>query len=61
MTITNTTATGGASWYAGANSTDGTGNSGWTFSACPGGGATSTESSVQVRGGVKARGGVKFR
>jgi hypothetical protein len=61
FTITNITVSGGASWYAGANSTDGTGNSGWTFSACPGGGATSTESSVQVRGGVKARGGVKFR
>jgi hypothetical protein len=33
LSISNSTATGGATWYAGANSTDGGGNSGWTFSA----------------------------
>ena len=27
--------TGGATFYAGANSTDGTGNTGWSFTACP--------------------------
>jgi hypothetical protein len=29
------TATGGATWYAGANSTDGQNNSGWLFAAAP--------------------------
>lgn len=33
LLITNSIATGGASWYAGANSTDGGGNTGWQFSA----------------------------
>lgn len=37
MTITNSTATGGATFYAGANSTDGGGNSGWIFTAPPSG------------------------
>jgi hypothetical protein len=35
MSITNSIATGGATWYAGANSTDGGGNSGWIFTAPP--------------------------
>lgn len=33
--LTNSIATGGASWYAGANSTDVSGNSGWIFTAPP--------------------------
>lgn len=33
LSVTNSTATGGAAWYAGANSTDGGGNTGWIFSA----------------------------
>lgn len=33
--ISRSTATGGAGWYAGANSTDGGNNSGWTFTDCP--------------------------
>lgn len=37
LSISNSTATGGASWYAGAGSTDGGGNTGWTFTACPSG------------------------
>lgn len=37
LSITNSIATGGASWYAGANSTDGGGNTGWIFTAPPGG------------------------
>ncbi len=66
LTITNVTATGGASWYAGANSTDNGGNSGWTFSACPGGDPNSASRQYgvpneKVRGGTKVRGGVKFR
>lgn len=44
-TITNTTVSGGATWYAGANSTDGGGNSGWSFTACP---ATSSNSANRV-------------
>lgn len=37
LSITNSTATGGATWYAGANSTDVSGNTGWIFTAPPAG------------------------
>jgi hypothetical protein len=40
LSISRSTATGGASWYAGANSTNGGNNSGWIFTAPPGGGYT---------------------
>ena len=40
LSISRSTATGGASWYAGANSTDGGNNSGWIFTAPPGATAT---------------------
>jgi hypothetical protein len=40
LSISRSTATGGASWYAGANSTDGGNNLGWIFTAPPGGGYT---------------------
>jgi hypothetical protein len=36
LSVSNSIATGGASWYAGANSTDGGGNTGWIFTAPPG-------------------------
>jgi hypothetical protein len=35
LSISQSTATGGAGWYAGANSTDGGNNSGWIFTAPP--------------------------
>lgn len=35
LSISRSTATGGAAWYAGANSTDGSNNSGWIFAAAP--------------------------
>jgi len=35
LSISNSAATGGATFYAGAGSTDGGGNTGWTFTACP--------------------------
>jgi hypothetical protein len=35
LSISRSTATGGAGWYAGANSTDGGNNSGWVFTAPP--------------------------
>lgn len=35
LTINDTDATGGATWYAGSNSVDGTDNSGWIFTAAP--------------------------
>lgn len=35
LSITNSIATGGASWYAGANSTNVSGNTGWIFTAPP--------------------------
>jgi hypothetical protein len=38
LNIQNSTATGGATWYAGANSTDSGGNTGWIFTAPPSGG-----------------------
>ena len=56
LTITNITATGGASWYAGANSTDGGGNSGWTFTDC-----RANTPSVEIMGGVEVLGGVIFQ
>ena len=36
LSISRSTATGGAAWYAGANSTNGSNNSGWIFTAPPG-------------------------
>lgn len=36
MSIQDSTASGGAVWSAGANSTNVSGNSGWAFTACPG-------------------------
>lgn len=38
LSISRSTATGGASWYAGANSTNGGNNTGWIFTAPPSGG-----------------------
>ena len=38
MSIKDSTATGGAGWYAGANSTNVSGNTGWTFTIPPGAG-----------------------
>jgi hypothetical protein len=40
LSISQSTATGGAGWYAGANSTDGGNNSGWIFTAPPAATAT---------------------
>jgi hypothetical protein len=37
LSISQSTATGGAGWYAGANSTNGGNNSGWIFTAPPSG------------------------
>jgi hypothetical protein len=42
LSISRSTATGGAAWYAGANSTDGGNNSGWIFTAPPAPPATAT-------------------
>jgi len=42
LSISRSTAAGGASWYAGANSTDGGNNSGWIFTAPPAPPATAT-------------------
>ena len=42
LSISRSTATGGASWYAGANSTDGGNNSGWIFTAPPSAGYSIT-------------------
>ena len=44
LSISRSTATGGAGWYAGANSTDGGNNSGWIFTAPPAPPATATGS-----------------
>lgn len=38
LSITNSAAAGGATWYAGANSVSNGGNTGWIFTAPPGGG-----------------------
>ena len=37
LSVSQSTATGGAGWYAGANSTDGGNNTGWVFTAPPSG------------------------
>jgi hypothetical protein len=37
LSLKDSTATGGATFYAGANSTNVSGNTGWTFSAAPSG------------------------
>jgi len=42
LSISYSTASGGAGWYAGANSTDGGNNSGWIFTAPPAPPATAT-------------------
>jgi hypothetical protein len=42
LSISRSTATGGAGWYAGANSTNGGSNSGWIFTAPPAPPATAT-------------------
>jgi len=39
VNLTNIPSAGGATFSAGANSTDGGGNTGWSFTACPGGAA----------------------
>ena len=56
VSLTSIPSTGGATFYAGANSTDGGGNTGWSFTNC-----RATTPSEKIRGGVKVRGGVKFR
>lgn len=45
--LTNSIATGGGSWYAGANSTDGGNNSGWIFTAPPSTGDGKGAGSIQ--------------
>lgn len=40
LSLTNSIATGGAAWYAGANSVDNGGNTGWIFTAAPPAGPT---------------------
>lgn len=42
LSISNSTATGGAVWFAGANSTDGGGNSGWSFASSTTSSSTTT-------------------
>jgi hypothetical protein len=37
LSVSRSSATGGAAWYAGANSTDGGNNTGWIFTAPPSG------------------------
>ena len=51
LSISQSTATGGAGWYAGANSTNGGNNSGWIFTAPPVNG-TANVTGVQATGQV---------
>jgi hypothetical protein len=50
LSISNSAATGGAEWYAGANSTDGGGNSGWLFQAPTSGATTGTQTNLGFLG-----------
>jgi fibronectin-binding autotransporter adhesin len=51
LSISRSTATGGAAWYAGANSTNGGNNSGWIFTAPPGPAAPSNGNFFFLIGG----------
>ena len=53
LSIRDSNATGGATWYAGANSTDGGNNSGWTFTAPP-----SPSGPVAIGTGITIGGGI---
>jgi hypothetical protein len=50
LSITNSIVTGGASWYAGANSTNVSGNTDWIFTAPPSGGVTVNVTGVFASG-----------
>lgn len=50
LSVSYSIATGGAAWYAGANSTDGGNNTGWIFTAAPGRGITATAGLVLGNG-----------
>jgi len=52
LSISDSVATGGATWYAGANSTNGGNNTGWTFTAPPGGTPIVISAGVTISGGV---------
>ena len=52
LSISYSTATGGATWYAGANSTDGGNNTGWTFTAPPGGASLTIGTGITIGGGI---------
>jgi len=56
LNITGSAATGGADWYAGANSTNVSNNTGWTFTAPPSPGAQS----VSIGGGITIGGSIQF-
>ena len=53
MSVKDSTATGGASWYAGRNSTDVSGNSGWLFVAYSSAGAALAGSGTLTSAGVR--------
>ena len=54
LSIKDSAATGGAAWYAGANSTNVSNNTGWTFTAppAPGGPSIVISAGVTISGGV---------
>lgn len=54
LSISRSTATGGATWYAGASSTNGGNNTGWLFTAPPSG------TSVTIGGGITIGGSIQF-
>ena len=56
LSLQDSAATGGAAWYAGANSTDVSNNTGWTFTAPPSPGAQS----VSIGGGITIGGSIQF-
>jgi hypothetical protein len=52
LSISRSNATGGATWYAGANSTDGGNNTGWLFSAGPTPGYIDGQATIEGAGSV---------
>ena len=61
VSLTNIPSTGGATFYAGANSTNGGGNTGWSFTACPSGAAGFSKGTFESKGDstIKGDGAVK--
>lgn len=53
LNLTNSIATGGGAWYAGANATDSGGNTGWIFTAAPAAGTNGSSPGLRARNNLQ--------